>query len=73
MSKQIISPLNLLPDSPQTEHLQTLLAEHIRRIKTGKHLYFQGYERCSGNLSQVREALIEMCFDPSDNGKSSNS
>lgn len=73
MSKQNISPLNFLPDSPQTEQLQTLLAEHIRRIKTGKHLYFQGYERCPSHLSQVWEALKEMCFDPSDNGKSSNS
>lgn len=73
MSKQIISPLNFLPDSPQTEQLQTLLAEHIRRIKTGKHLYFQEFERCPGQLSQVREALIEMCINPSDNGKSSNS
>ena len=66
-------PLNLLPDSPQTDQLLTLLAEQIRRIKTGKHLYFQGYELCPGHLSQVREALKEMCFDPSDNGKSSNS
>ena len=73
MSKPIISPLNLLPDSPQTDRLLTLLAEHIRRIKTGKHLYFQGYERCPGHLSQMREALNEMCFDPSGNGKSSNS
>lgn len=72
MSKPIISPLNLLPDSPQTEQLQTLLAEHIRRIKLDKPLYFQSYERCPGHLSQVREALVEMCFNPSDNGKSSN-
>lgn len=73
MSKPIISPLNLLHDSPQTEQLQTLLAEHIRHLKTGTPLYFQSYERCPGHLSQVREALIEMCINPSDNGKSSNS
>ena len=73
MSKPIISPLNLLPDSTQSDQLLTLLAEHIWRIKTGTHLYFQGYERCHEHLSQVREALKEMCFDPSDNGKSSNS
>ena len=66
-------PLNLLPDRTQSDRLLTLLAEHIRRIKTGKHLYFQGYERFPGHLSQVQEALIEMCINPSDNGKSSNS
>lgn len=73
MSKPIISPLTLLHDSPQTDQLLTLLAEQIRHLKTETPLYFQGYERCSGHLSQVREALNEMCFDPSDNGKSSNS
>lgn len=73
MNKLNLSQHNFLPNSPQTEQLQTLLAEHIRRIKTGKHLYFQEFERCPGHLSQVREALIEMCIDPSDNGKSSNS
>lgn len=66
-------PLTLLHDILQTDQLQTFLAEHIRRIKTGKPLYFQGFERCPGHLSQVREALNEMCFNPSDNGKSSNS
>ena len=73
MRKQNSHPLNLLPDSTQSDQLLTLLAEHIRRIKTGKHLYFQGYERCHEHLSQVREALIEMCINLSDNGKSSNS
>ncbi len=73
MSKPIISPLNLLPDSPQTDQLLTLLAEHIRHIINGTPLYFQDYERCPGHLSQVREAINELCFDPSDNGKSSNS
>lgn len=73
MSKHIIFPLTILPDSPQTDQLLTLLAEHIRHLKTETPLYFQGYERCPGHLSQVREALKEMCFDPSDNGKSSNS
>lgn len=72
MSKPIISPLNLLPDSPQTDQLLTLLSEHIRHLKTGKHLYFQGYERCSGHLSKMREAINELCFDPSDDDKSSN-
>ena len=65
-------PLNLLPDSPQTEQLQTLLAEHIRRIKTGTPLYFQGFERCPGHLTETMEMLRKMCIDPSDNGKSSN-
>ena len=73
MSKQIISSLNLIPDSLQTDQLLTLLAEHIRHLKTETPLYFQGYERGPGHLSQVREALNEMCFDPSGNGKSSNS
>lgn len=73
MSKPIISPLNLLPDSPQSDQLLTLLAEQIRHLKTGTPLYFQGFERCPGHLSKMREALKEMCFDPSDNGKSSNS
>ena len=73
MSKPIISPLNLLPDSPQTDQLLTLLAEQIRHLKTETPLYFQGYERCHEHLSQVREAINELCFDPSGNGKSSNS
>lgn len=66
-------PLNLLPDSPQTEQLHTLLAEHIRHIKTGKPLYFQVFERCPGHLTETREMLMKMCINPSDNGKSSNS
>lgn len=66
-------PLNLIPDSTQSDQLQTLLSEQIRHLKTETPLYFQGYERCPSHLSQMREALNEMCFDPSDNGKSSNS
>lgn len=73
MNKLNLSQHNFLPNSPQTEQLQTLLAEHIRHLKTGTPLYFQGFERCPGHLSQVREALIEMCINLSDNGKSSNS
>lgn len=66
-------PLTLFHDSPQTEHLQILLAEHIRHIKTGTPLYFQGYGRCHGHLTETREMLMKMCIDPSDDDKSSNS
>lgn len=73
MNKLNLSQHNFLPNSPQTEQLQTLLAEHIRRIKTGKHLYFQGFEHCPEQLSQLRERLMAVCIDMSDDGKSSNS
>lgn len=66
-------PLNLLPDNPQSEAFKTLLTELIQYINTGKSLYFQGGEYCSGQLSQLRERLMAVCIDMSDDGKSSNS
>lgn len=66
-------PLTPLHDIPQSDQLQTLLAEHIRHIKNGKHLYFQGFERCPGHLSQMREMLMKMSIDLPVDDKSSNS
>lgn len=73
MSKHPQPPFNLMPDSPQSEEFKILLTELIRYINTGKSLYFQGGEHCSGQLSQLRERLMAVCIDMSDDGKSSNS
>lgn len=66
-------PLNLLPDSPQSEDFKTLLTELIRYKNTGKPLYFREDKHCSGKLSQLRERLMAVCIDMSDDGKNSNS